>query len=386
MSNCYSWIVLAAISFASHTCTVWASEPAEAGEQNQGLMPSLEIPSLKKAVEGLSKLGEVTGSQPDVTPDSSQSDKPPAYIWLRMSRHYLADFVEHQVEREKPADDVILGIRFLGTSHTTGQTKLELRPNDAHAVADIVFDGRIHSDTTGRKGPATLHYGSNSTFHARKSIVIDDDGFRALPAVADAPTRLTPTGIQTNLPGLRGRIAQRIASRRAAQSQTAADWEATQHRARDVREGLDKRIDAKLAEYQLLLRTEVARLKFKDGDEKLMIKSRSTPEGVELALVDRAQDDSKFQMPKFDVTGNPDLAVRVHRSIIGNLLANPELQARFAPIAASMLQSGAASNDPNHGSTGMALENDWVSFNVDGVAPVQAPQVAAEVSAEPRRR
>jgi hypothetical protein len=352
-----------------------ASEPADPPKQDEKSAPATKV--LESALEGINKFGSMTSS-PQVTESKSDStNQPPALIWVRMSRHYLADFVEREVNREKPAEDVILGITFVGTSHTTGRTKLELRPNDTRAEADILFEGKIHSDTRGRKGPATLHYASNSTFRARKPIVIDDRGFRALPAVADAPTRLTPTSIQTNLPGLRGQIAHRIASRRAAESQVAADSEATQHRARDIREGLDQRINAKLDEFQARVQIEIAQLKIQDSAGKLVIKSRSTPDSVELALINRATSAGDFQMPKFETSGNPDLAVRVHRSISGNILANPELQARFAPFAASMLQSQLTNSEPNQEPAGVALEGDWVAFNISDAAHLQVPQVAS---------
>jgi hypothetical protein len=295
-----------------------------------------------------------------------------------MSKRYLADFVEREVNREKPAHDVILGITFTGTSQTTGNTKLRLRPNESHAAADIVFEGKIQSQTVGHKGPATLHYRSDSTFTARKPIVFDQDGLHSSPAEADAPTRLTPTAISTNLPGLRGGIAQRIAWSRAAQSQAAADRIASEHRSRDIREGLDQRLEEKLSEYQAVIKSEIANLKLED-DAKLAINSRSTPDYIELALASR-DNNEKFKMPTFDVTGNPDLAVRVHRSVVGSLLANSQLQSRLAPLATSFLQLGEAQDQRDSRATNMAVDGDWIVVNVNGEKSAEPPRVAADSS------
>src|SRR5207249_8662678 len=103
-------------------------------------------------------------------------------------------------------------------SRTTGKTRFVLHPNDGQALGEVEFVGEVHGQTVGRNGPATLQYRSDSTFRAHKRLTIGESGLSASPATADAPTRLTATDIQTNLPRLRGRIAQRIAWRRVAAS------------------------------------------------------------------------------------------------------------------------------------------------------------------------
>ena len=143
-------------------------------------MPSLGVPILEKAADGLSGLGALPRGLeklPAEDTKGTKSDSDP-YVWVRLSKDYLADYVEREVDRETPARDRILGITFVGTSRTKGETKLVLQSSEDRALGEVVFEGKIQSRTTGHKGPATLYYLSNSTFRARKELVISDSGLR----------------------------------------------------------------------------------------------------------------------------------------------------------------------------------------------------------------
>src|SRR5947207_1863462 len=85
---------------------------------------------------------------------ASESDEqrvaaPAAIVWVRMSKGYLADYMERAVDRRKPVRDLILGTTIDGESHTTGNTRFVLYPNDRQALGEVEFVGEVHAKTVG---------------------------------------------------------------------------------------------------------------------------------------------------------------------------------------------------------------------------------------------
>ncbi len=334
-------IVVAGYAGAACGQPIATRQPDSPTERRKDITREPDTPFLDYAWKGLSKLGTPTGGSEASAAESKQTTKSDTtpYVWVRLSKDFLATHAEHKVDREKPARDRLLGITFVGTSRTTGQTRLVLHPSEDRASAEIVFEGKIQSRTTGRKGPATLYYRSNSTFRGSKQLLITDSGLKTMPANAEAPTRLTPTQIRTNMPGLRGRLAQRIAWRRVAQSRSQADRIASERRAADIRNGLDQRLNEMAASIQSVVQTELAEMQLGDEQNPDTIRSRSTPEFVEIALVPGNDNPTKFQMPEFEVAADIDVAVRVHRNVIARMITDAQLREKLAVLAASTLQS-----------------------------------------------
>jgi hypothetical protein len=336
----------------------------------------------ENAMNGLSKwVGWTSDQQPGSSGHTAPSNGNP-YLWVRLSKAFLSRHIERAVDREKPARDQILGITFVGTSRTTGQTTLVLRPSENEALGEVLFEGKIESQTTGHSGPATLHYLSRSTFRARKPLGISKAGLQTSPALATAPTQLTPTSISTSLPRLRGRIAQRIAWRRAAQSQSQANAIASNHRARDIQEGLDKRLNESLNEIQSQFEAGIANLELGNKDGLVVLRSRSRPDFVELALYRPGTEADGKSMPKFEVVGNPDIAVRAHRNVVAQLMADPRLAATFPSLPKQILQIRA---DQPTGeteaavTTNLSVQGEWIALDI---ANTEALTTGLRVAAE----
>jgi hypothetical protein len=231
-------IILVTQTTESNRQAVSSQDSSHAGTQTS----AVEKPMMEKAMGGLSTLGDIltNGRKLEASSDRKRYEVPSTTVWVRLSKGFLANHLERSVDRKKPVRDYILGTTIAGRSHTTGKTRFVLYRNDDQALGEVEFVGEVHAKTVGRNGPATLHYLSDSTFRARKRVVIGESGLSALPAVAVAPTRLRATEIQTNLPWLRDRIVQRIAWRRVANTRSQANAIASDHTADDIRHDLDR--------------------------------------------------------------------------------------------------------------------------------------------------
>jgi hypothetical protein len=358
---------------------------APTSESVERAVPSNSTPLLNKAVSGIVNLGNEIKKHLPIA--NSDAEEPSVLIWLHVSRDYLAKFVEREVNQEKEARDNVLGITFTGTSRTTGKTRLELKASDQGALAEVVFDGNIRSNTRGRKGPATLHYHVNSQVHATKQIIVNERGLETRSATAQAPTRLTLVGVNTGLPGLRGLIAERIARRRAEARLAEANAIVSDHRENDVRKGLNERLDARIAELHSQLKTQLATMKL-EGGNGISFRSRSTPQYLEVAVYGAGKNSTKPDMPHFELKGNPNLSLRVHRKILARILADGELRTRlvssFGQVFQARLMGGNVSNDAKANGS---LDGEWLAFDVADASQLAVPaRVAAENDGETRLR
>jgi hypothetical protein len=377
-------LVLATQLSDSDSQVVATQNPSQAGAgSNESTGPVLNAPLIKKAIDGLSTVGEALTQIGEGAASETASEAPDAVVWVRLSKSYLAKRVEREVDRRKPVRDLILGTTITGESHTTGTTRFVLHPNDREALGEIEFVGEVHAKTVGRNGPATLQYLSDSTFRARKKITMGASGPNTSPAVAVAPTRLTATSIQTNKPGLRGRIVQRIAWRRVAESQAEADAIASDHTAADIRHDLDRKTDESFAAIRKQVQTQIAKFNVDGEDRPMLMRSRSTPDYIEVAVCRGGTNREEFRMPSFTVEGNPDIAVRVHRTMLARVLGDPELREKIGPAAGGIFASGvgqAGTSDGKQSATPtLAMDGEWLAFTLTNPSGQNSsPRVAAE--------
>jgi hypothetical protein len=283
-------------------------------------------------------------------------------VWVRVSKDYLDNHVERDVARTKPVRDYILGTTISGQSRTVGKTKLVLLESENRARGEVRFEGTCTGQEIGRNGPATLQIISNSTFHARKPVAIGEAGLIAEPATAHARTRLTTTSIQTSLPRLRGRIAQRIAWRRVAQSRAQADAIASDHTAANVRRSLDERLNDTIASIQSQIRSQIALAKLEDERGRApMVQSRSTSDAIEIALCKPGSADSSWRQFASNVDGDSEVTVYVHRTVVARILGDDKLRARYATLLGTNLGDATlVAKRPNTAkSSNRLVASDW---------------------------
>jgi hypothetical protein len=342
---------------------------------------------ITKAIEGAATLSKAAASVPVLVKpvEDKKVSAEPTLVWVHLSRQYLSDYVERNVNRKKPVHDLILGTTVEGESHTTGKTRLVLHPNERGALGDVEFVGEVNAATIGYHGPATLQQLSHSTFRARKRLMMGESRLIGLPASAEAPTTLTTTGLHVNLPGLRGRIGNRIAWGRVARSQSQANAIASDHTADDIRRDLDKKVNESLTEMHAKLKTQIAKLRAGDRNSAMMVRSRSGADFIEVAFCRRDEGVAEMSMPRFPVEGNPDIAVRVHRSVLTRVASNPELREKFAPLFTGVLVSApVVAGDPRNNGRQLNVANwsmagEWLAFDLKTTSADESfPRVAMD--------
>jgi hypothetical protein len=297
---------------------------------------------------------------------------PAAFVHVRISRRFLEDYVEHNVNRRKPVTDCILGTSIRGESTTIGQTHIVLLPSSNSLLGEITFDGTVRARTVGHNGPAVLHYLSDTSFQSRKPIRWDASGLSVSPASTSAPTVLKTTGVGSTSPGLRGRIVTRIASRRDARSHCEAEAITARHTAATISEDFDERIDDSVARVQKVFQEKIPQELGFDFDQEMITRYRTTSDYVEMAMIRRGASPEECSLRPPAVTEDPDIAVRLNRSMLRGKLADTELSVSLAPLLLRVLDAravkqaiAAIGTDSSQlvDSTKWSIEPNWVTLD-----------------------
>ena len=297
---------------------------------------------------------------------------PAAIVYVRVSRAFLDDYVERNVSRTKPVSDYILGTRVTGESETRGKTRLELLPGSGRLSGKISFEGTVHAKTRGYNGPVVLHQISDSTFHSSKTIALDKSGLKVTPSATSARTQLETASIGTSLPRLRGRIATRIAWRRVSSAHREAEGITAEHTATTISRDFDQSTNESLAKLQDIFKSKIPELNVDQGSKVAEVRFRTNQDSVEMAMVRVAADAEERKLRPPLVEGNPDVAVRLHRTLLVRAITDPQMREDLAPLVAKLLKKRVDSKElesvKSEGkrladSTKWSIDPDWLTMD-----------------------
>jgi hypothetical protein len=184
---------------------------------------------------------------------------------LRISEDMLDDLSCRDLDQRMSVDEEMLGVPLTGHSRLTGDAHVELAESPDYGVFDILLTGTIVSQTRGDAGRAQIHTRTVTKFAARKRILLDESGLRALPARCNARSRATLLGTTSPLPGLRGRLARRISRSRAQESLPKCEQIAARRAADRLCRQFDQEAELQVAAANKLLREPLQLLAAQPG-------------------------------------------------------------------------------------------------------------------------
>jgi hypothetical protein len=256
---------------------------------------------------------------------------PAELVYVRLSKDFLEEFVEGDVQREQAIEDEILGTRLQGRAHTRGKATLILHPSQDRAIAEVIFTGTVYSRTIGRNGPVRLHSTSRTPFESRKVVSFGPAGIQALASRTNARTRSQTTHIDATLPGLRGRIAERVAWNRSGQLKHQADAIASRHTEQRLNAEFDRSVERSISDARTVLRGKLDQLPTRGTELPTKMAYRSTPEYLEIVLsTSDSTADTKVVQPVYEESAK--IAVRVHRAVLRTALTDPQVRSALRPL------------------------------------------------------
>jgi hypothetical protein len=98
---------------------------------------------------------------------------------------------------------------------------------------------------------------------------------------------------------------------------------------------------------------------------------RSSPESVEMAMVRREANAEERKLRPPMVSGNPDVAVRMHRATLTRAMIDPKIQKDFAPVFLKLLNARFSQKDDDakagksspSDTTKWSFDRDWLAMD-----------------------
>lgn len=159
---------------------------------------------------------------PVLIPSPAVEEKKLAVV-LRIPHALIAKAVNQDFQHTAPVARVMLGTRSQGIAHCQGAVTCDLVEQSTGALMRCRIVGSVQSETCGINGPASISARSTTCYEAQKFALFDGRRFTTRPATLQSTTKVVITGVGSSLPGLRGRIVRRVASKRSTESHDQAE-------------------------------------------------------------------------------------------------------------------------------------------------------------------
>lgn len=249
-------------------------------------------------------LGKEIASAPQLTTEGKIS------ILLRIPASIISKSVDRDFQHTTPIQREILGTRSTGVAKCQGAVTCELVEHSKGAELRCRISGTISSSTCGINGPAVIQAQANSNYVAYKYAIFDGHRFTTTPATVQVTTQLKVNGIASRLPGLRGRLVRRVASRKAIESHDQAEAITAKLTAEELCKKIDIDFDERIQTLNQKLERNLAMLrKLELTGERLVIKSYH--DCVEVGILTKDQAGQKTMVPRPPVQDSVELWIKL---------------------------------------------------------------------------
>jgi hypothetical protein len=291
------------------------------------------------------------------SPSLPQATRSARWAVVYLPADLFRPLVEQPIDENLPVDEEILGVRATGQARVIGQPKLILTEDSQAAALQIELSGTIHSQTVGRKGPATLYGHSNATFTASKRVVFDPArGFVGQPSQATVQTDQTTDRIETRRRGPLGRVIERVAWSRVADSREEVQAIVKERTERKVRAEFDRILDQRLARVNRMAtwRHPVLWMLGSSGEPQYVC--RTSEVGLQIAVaLDPHEVSSSF--PQIDLGSHADrnrsVQVWLHEEAVHDRV---NVGLRWLEVASRWMRSGDSRSSPVE----FATRREWL--------------------------
>ena len=298
-------------------------------------------------------------------------------IYVHVSDRALRKLLRRQVTQQAAVNDTIVGTPVEGIANTVGTTGVRLVPAQGRAVVDLLFTGNVAAQTTGDGGPVRVHSSSITRFSAVKRLTLDEQGIRISPARVAAQTSITIERVTTDLPRLRGRIVQRVGSRRAAESKLAAEAESARKAEIRIAQNFDREVAKDLRKAESNLSRSLAEWSNGDRAFRGRLKFSTSGRHLQVAIHRGDGDPARRAPPSLADLGTPDVAIHVHRALVNRVVRSTIVHGQngpTSPLVSAFLgeenqQYVTVANDEPQRQLKQSTDGHWWSLVIPEITP-----------------
>lgn len=319
-------------------------------------------------VEGMLN-GEAPSLEVFPTPDA---------VHIRVGKAYLNQRFARDIDKQVKVRDQILGTPVRGNAIVAGDVQVVPIDSDAQGSLMVIVTGTARSRTVGTHHPVFIHSSALTQFRGTKQIFMTPNGVTFEPARVSATTNSRTTGISTSLPGLRDRIARRIASRRVEESRPAADRISAEHNRQRVAADIDKQVEESLKRTDTFLAQHQERVREAFGLKETKMTCCSTDNYLEFAFLGQDLKDDAPAPPEF--TSESDLEIVLHTPSLTPSAIGPGARMMLTNLFNAMLDDLLERRAENRGKEKMdcrlvwSRDQQWLAIMADAAPPVRVSQ------------
>lgn len=148
------------------------------------------------------------------TSKQESTGKPSALV-VRVSQESVSSLLSTEFEHEVPFERVILETGTQGNANCRGNLRCKLEVLERGVAICLEVSGTVSSDSVGKNGPASIAAKCETDYVAEKRLAFCQGCITTLPATIESDTKITISGVETDLPGVRGVVVKRVAMRKA---------------------------------------------------------------------------------------------------------------------------------------------------------------------------
>jgi hypothetical protein len=263
-----------------------------------------------------------------------------------VSANFIYRMPNRPVDQVRPLRDCILGTRVLGTTHSLGNIRYELRPSTGTVELMVYLNGEAHSQSRGFHHPVRIRSTSHTDFWAYKQLSFSEERFTSTPAVAWADTDTRIHSITKTGGNFGRRLVEKIAWQRAMEQHGQAERIASEHARQNVLNDFNATVARDLAAARLRYTEKIGAPLVRRGIQLEHLALKSSEQGVRLETIfaGRSQLAAPSEPPL--VAPGHDLWGQIHESAVNNYLPLALASARIAQQTADK-PAALSGNVPN---------------------------------------
>jgi len=309
---------------------------------------------------------------------------PENVVYVRLSRKFLERMAWHDINRRAAVNDTVLGYNVVGASHTTGSMDFELQPSDQCGLAEVHLFGKTTYNTVADAGPIQVLTSGVTRFASAKALRFDDTGIHLGPAATNAETSSRVAGVETSLPGLRGRIALRVGGRRAAESRAEAASITAEHTQRQVNKDFDASANADVAELWKTIQTARATLPVDHPLRQCSWHASSTKDALQIVMLESPSDKCRRVPAPSPILADAEVEVQVHVAMVRRAIVDVQLQKLLERLSLR-LAAAPGSSSANPPTIRWSSDQNWLSLSWQSEDhPTEPAQPSAAILANGR--
>ncbi len=187
------------------------------------------------------------------TPIQERTAKSAALV-VRVSQASVSSLLNTEFEHEVSFERVILETGTQGNANCRGSLTSKLEVLERGVALCLEVSGTVYSDSVGKNGPASIAAKSQTDYVAKKRMAFCKGCFITQPATIESETKITISGVDTDLPGVRGVVVKRVAMRKAVGLRQEAERIVCELTNCDICKQIDQGVDDQIGYINYMLK------------------------------------------------------------------------------------------------------------------------------------